>query len=94
MLYNSGDGTLNIGSIVASGEFAHTTTCGPTLPAALSCQIDVTFSPTWRGEHSGAITLTDDAADSPQVVNLTGRGDANVPPLLGSVSMRGGAKIE
>jgi hypothetical protein len=93
-LYNSGDGTLNITSILASGEFARSTTCGATLAPAASCAVDVTFSPTWRGEHSGAITLTDDAADSPQVVTLTGLGYANVPPLLGSVSMRGGAKIE
>jgi archaellum component FlaF (FlaF/FlaG flagellin family) len=94
VLTNTGTATLNITSIVASGEFARSTTCGATLAPAASCAVDVTFSPTWRGEHSGAITLTDDAADSPQVVMLTGRGYANVPPLLGSVSLRGGAKIE
>ena len=88
-LYNSGDAVLNITSIVASGDFARTTTCGATLAPAASCQIDVTFSPTWRGEHSGAITLTDDAADSPQTVNLSGSGELVALSGVGQVSGAG-----
>jgi hypothetical protein len=73
-LYNSGDATLNITSIVASGDFARTTTCGATLAAAASCEIDVTFSPTAGGARTGAITVTSDAASSPDVVALSGVG--------------------
>jgi hypothetical protein len=73
-LRNTGEGTLNITSIVGSGDFARTTTCGATLAAAASCEIDVTFSPTAGGARTGAITVTSDATSSPDVVSLSGTG--------------------
>lgn len=73
-LTNTGGATLNITSIVTTGDFANTTTCGSTLAASASCNISVTFTPTTTGSRSGAVTLTTNAASSPNVVALTGTG--------------------
>ena len=77
VLTNSGTATLNIGSITASGDFALTTglkPCGSTLAAGKNCKIRVTFTPTQIGLRSGAVTITDNAPNSPQQVPLTGTG--------------------
>jgi len=73
-LSNSGTAALSIASIVASGDFAQTNTCGQSVPAGTSCTIDVTFTPTATGNRTGAITITDDAPGSPRVVSLSGTG--------------------
>ncbi|MGA9527718.1 MAG: choice-of-anchor D domain-containing protein [Terriglobales bacterium] len=74
-LTNSGTGTLNIASITPSGDFAvSSTTCGSTLAVAKKCVIKVTFTPTQVGSRSGAITITDNALNSPQSISLTGTG--------------------
>ena len=76
-LANTGTATLNIGSIVASGDFALATSskpCGATLAAGKNCRIKVTFTPTQTGSRSGDVTITDNAANSPQQVPLTGTG--------------------
>ena len=82
-LTNTGTAVLNIGGIVASGDFAHMTTCGTSLPPSPgpgnSCSIDVTFTPIVAGTRTGAITITDDASGSPHVLSLTGTGSA--PPV-------------
>jgi hypothetical protein len=81
-LTNTGTGPLTISSIAASGDFAQTNTCG-TLPAMLAananCMISVKFTPTATGTRTGTLTITDDAANSPQTVGLTGTG-TNTPP--------------
>ncbi|MGC2248054.1 MAG: choice-of-anchor D domain-containing protein [Terriglobales bacterium] len=74
-LSNTGTGTLNISSIVPSGDFAiSSNTCGSTVAASKSCKIKVTFTPTQLGTRTGAITITDNAGGSPQSVPLTGTG--------------------
>ena len=76
-LINSGNGTLNIGSIAASGDFALTTSakpCGSTLAPGKNCKIAVTFTPTQDGTRTGTVTITDNAANSPQSVALSGSG--------------------
>jgi len=78
---NSGNATLNIASIAVSGDFAQVTStkpCGSTLAAGASCIIRVTFTPTQLGLRTGNITITDNAANSPQTVPLSGKG---VPPV-------------
>jgi len=42
-------------------------------PAA-SCLIKVSFTPTQTGLRTGAVTITDNAADSPQSIALSGTG--------------------
>ena len=81
-LSNTGNMTLNIASIMASGDFADTTTCGATLGAGSSCTISVTFTPTAAGTRTGAITITDDAQGSPHSVGLTGTGATAIAPAV------------
>ncbi len=72
---NTGTATLNITKIKASGDFAIAlNTCGATLAAGASCKFKVAFTPTQIGARTGAITITDNAANSPQSVPLTGTG--------------------
>ena len=76
-LTNSGSGTLTITSVVSSGDFALTNnTCPASLAPAANCTFGVTFTPTATGTRTGAATLTDNAANSPQTVALTGTGVA------------------
>jgi subtilase family serine protease len=76
-LSNTGTATLDITSIVPSGDFAiSSTTCGSTLAQGASCLIKVTFTPTQLGARTGAITITDNAGGSPQSVPLSGTGTA------------------
>lgn len=73
-LSNYGTETLDITSIVTSGDFSQTHTCGSSLAAGKSCTIDVTFKPTQRGTRTGTLSVTDNAPGSPQKVSLTGVG--------------------
>jgi RHS repeat-associated protein len=86
-LTNNQTVSLNISSMVASGDFAQTNTCGTIVLAEGQCTISVTFSPTAAGTRTGKITITDDAGNSPQVVALSGKGLA---PVLVSLAVTPG----
>ncbi len=77
-LTNTGTTAVTVTAISISGDFAQTNTCG-TLPAVLnvgaSCTISVTFTPAGSGNLSGSVTVTDDAANTPQALSLTGTGN-------------------
>ena len=74
---NSGQATLKISSIAAGGEFAiASNTCGSTLAVGAKCKLTVTFTPTQAESVTSAIALTDNAANSTQVVTLSGTGIA------------------
>jgi hypothetical protein len=77
-LSNNQTVSLNIASIVASGDYSAVSggsnPCGPTVAASSSCTFLVTFSPTKTGTIKGAVTVVDDAPTSPQVLPLTGKG--------------------
>lgn len=73
-LSNYGTVALNITSIVASGDFSRTTTCGSILAAGASCIINVTFKPTQIGPRTGSVSIKDNAPGSPQIVSLKGTG--------------------
>src|SRR5579864_7593725 len=75
-LTNAGTALLNMTSIVPSGDYAQTTTCGTSVAAGGACTISVTFTPTATGSQPGTITVTDNATGSPQTVALTGTGVA------------------
>lgn len=77
-LSNSGGFLLAISSISASSSFAETNTCGSSLGPAGTCTVTVTFSPTTSGTITGALTINDDASNTPQAVSLTGIGTAPV----------------
>src|SRR5207253_3188850 len=71
------NGWSRTGGMSASGDFAQTNTCGASLAPGDTCTINVTFAPTAIGARTGALTLADDAADSPQQVTLSGSGIAS-----------------
>jgi hypothetical protein len=83
---NTGTGTLNVTAITASGDYSETDTCvGNGIPANGTCTINVTFTPTTAGTISGAITLVDNALNTPQAAPVTGTGTYPVtvtPSLL------------
>ncbi len=83
-LTNNGTGTLHIAGIQIAAPFAQTNTCGASLTAGQSCTIAVTFAPTAVGPSTGNLTITDDAAGSPQTVPLSGAGVAPPPPSGGA----------
>jgi chitodextrinase len=78
-LTNSGTAVLTIASIAIGGanptDFVIAAkTCGATLAPAASCTVNVAFRPTARNARSGTLSITDNAAGSPQSVALTGTG--------------------
>jgi hypothetical protein len=76
-LTNTGVSTLNIASIVPSGDFAvQSTNCGGTLAPNAKCTVNVTFTPTQAGTRTGTLTFNDNAPNSPQAVALSGTGVA------------------
>ena len=63
---------------------------GSAVAAGANCSISVTFIPTATGTRTGAITISDNASDSLQMVNLTGTGTSGgVPGTIGFVQARG-----
>ncbi len=74
ILTNTGSASLAISSIATSGDFSQTSNCGASLAPRASCTIDVVFSPTAFGAATGTLSLADNAAGSPQVVQLSGTG--------------------
>jgi len=78
---NMGSATLSIASIVASGDFAESDTCGGSVLAAGSCTVSVTFTPTAAGSRSGSVMISDNAAGSPHAISLLGVGSAVVASL-------------
>ncbi|PYV23067.1 MAG: hypothetical protein DMG24_14955 [Acidobacteria bacterium] len=84
-LSNTGDGALTISSIsfrgANAGDFAQPLSapsaanlCGTTVAAQSSCIVFVSFKPTAGGGRSATLTLSDDAAGTPQDVALSGTG--------------------
>jgi hypothetical protein len=73
-LTNYGTMMLDISSIIPSGDFSQSNTCGSSLAPLASCTISVTFTPTQGGTRSGTLSITDNAPGSPQRVSLTGVG--------------------
>ena len=66
--------SLSIGSITPSADYTQNNNCGTSLAANASCIINVSFRPMGTGLRSGALTVTDNGPDSPQVATLTGLG--------------------
>jgi beta-propeller repeat-containing protein/HYDIN/CFA65/VesB family protein len=93
---NTGTQTLTFTGISASGDFSSTNTCTTNvLNVGQSCTASVTFSPVASGARAGTLSISDNAAGSPQSVVLSGTGVAqftmsspspNVTTLIGSGS--------
>ncbi len=82
-LTNTGNAALAITSITVTGtnsaDFAETNNCPESLSATSQCTVNVTFTPSLIGAETASLQFTDNAADSPEAVALSGTG-VNVPP--------------
>ena len=77
-LKNTGTATLNLTSITLSGanasSFTKTTTCAASLAVNATCAVSVSFAPAAAGALKATLSFTDNAANSPQSIALTGTG--------------------
>jgi hypothetical protein len=71
---NTGSAAASLTSIVASGDYTMTSTCGSSIAAGASCTANVSFRPTASGTRTGALTVSSNATNSPTTVALTGTG--------------------
>jgi len=82
---NSGNAVLHITTVTIGGnnsaDFSNpASNCsGNAIPANSTCSISVTFVPLAPGHRTETISLADDAADSPQVISVSG--DATSAPV-------------
>jgi archaellum component FlaF (FlaF/FlaG flagellin family) len=77
-LTNTGNATLTISSIVASGDFAQMNNCGTSVAPGANCTITVMFTPSASGPRMATLSIADNAPGSPQPVSLSGTGDHNM----------------
>jgi hypothetical protein len=82
-LMNTGDGILHVTNIVVTGLNANdfvvgTSNCLGTVAPSANCNIPITFAPLAAGIRTTTLSITDDAADSPQTLTLNGTATAAV----------------
>ena len=77
-LKNTGNATLTVSSLTITGtnatDFTQTSNCPNSLAPGAQCNISVTFTPTNIGTRAAAVSVSDDALNSPQTTSLTGSG--------------------
>jgi hypothetical protein len=76
-LTNNGGLPLTIQSIAVTGDFAivaGSNTCSSSLAVGAQCTLQLVFAPTSSAARTGTFTVTDNAASSPQGLQLTGTG--------------------
>jgi len=90
-LTNTGGSALSITSIDVTGtdasSFVFANSCGTSLAAGANCSIHGHFAPVAGGALTAAITIKDNAANSPQTVTLTGTGIAVPAVKLSATSL-------
>jgi hypothetical protein len=84
---NTGTANLTITTVTISGtnagDFAKSADncAGATVVPNGSCSVSVTFTPKAKGTRTASLTITDNAAGSPQSANLNGSGTAATPTI-------------
>jgi hypothetical protein len=105
MLSNPGNAALTIGEISVTGanpgQFAQTSNCGTTLTAGTYCTISIIFTPAAVASYTATLAVADNAAGSPQGVQLTGSGvappvttDFSIASLTGAQTVARGASAQ
>jgi hypothetical protein len=77
---------FNVQSVVisgpAAGDFSQTSNCGTSVQKSpATCSINLSFKPTATGNRDATVTVTSDAAASPQSVSILGVGTAPLVTL-------------
>jgi subtilase family serine protease len=84
-LKNTGTAALSVTGLTITGTnasaFSETNTCGSSVAVSSSCTINVTFKPVATGSMSAALSLADNASNSPQKITLNGKGTGPVVKL-------------
>jgi len=73
---NTGEATIALNNIVASGDFSQTNNCGPTLDVGSTCFINVVFTPSATGPRPGQLTVSTNTGAGTYTANLSGTGVA------------------
>lgn len=77
-LTNKGKAPLDITNIALAGanasSYIELNTCGPTLAAGTSCNIDIAFKPTASGALKASLVISDNGSTATQRVTLAGTG--------------------
>jgi chitodextrinase len=80
---NTGSATLTFpATFTFTGSdfgFGGTGTCAASIGPGASCTVGVTFKPTATGTRTGAVNISDNAANSPQTIPLSGTGSRHHP---------------
>jgi hypothetical protein len=78
VLTNTGATPLNISKVAVTGPYASdyvpTSLCPPSLAPGASCSISVVFKPSGTGSRSANLTVSDNARNGTQQIELDGRG--------------------
>ncbi|HEV2639815.1 MAG TPA: choice-of-anchor D domain-containing protein [Actinocrinis sp.] len=84
---NPSASALTISSIVASGAFAETNTCGSSIAAGGSCTVSVKFTPTAGGSQTGELAISNSATSTPIGAGLSGIGLSSTTNLAQTASI-------
>jgi hypothetical protein len=83
---NPGSSAVSVSSVIASGPFSQTNTCGSSIAAGGSCTVSVRFTPTATGPASGSLSVSSSAPSSSNGAEQAGsKASSQMPasPLAG-----------
>ena len=72
VLTNTASESLAVASVTVPDGYTQSNNCVPSVGPKGSCTINVRFQPSAGGPYDGMLTVTDDAINSPQTVQLNG----------------------
>ena len=72
-LSNTGNASLIVTTIATTAGFTQTSNCTTLAPGG-TCSISVRFAPAAKGSAAGTLKVNDNAANTPQIVTLSGTG--------------------
>ena len=83
---NSGNAPLTFsGGVQVMGpnasDYKMSSTCGTSLAPSAQCTVSVAFAPSAAGSRTASVMFNDNAAGSPQSMNLAGMGTADSTPV-------------
>ena len=90
-LTNTASVALAVTNVTVPSGYTQTNNCLPSVAPNGSCTINVSFQPTVGGLYQGYLTVTDDAINSPQTVQLMGTAFVG-PPMLSPTSLTFGGQ--